>query len=182
MRRSILSGLALALAACGGGSSATTPPVTTPADEGRGAFTLQGAGYDASARNVANASGNLVFCRRETPLPNTLWIRLAAGPAADGEATPHVDIDLCNFAGTSTYSALHDTAGARTCANGLTTGVWWHDGAREFATTPASGPCTVSVTRGATTIDGTFDCTGLRARDGSGATLDVRAGSFHCGF
>ncbi len=184
-------GLAMLLAGCGGsggGSTTAATPATTPttlaavADEGRGRFTLAGAGYDNAAREFTNAAGNLVFCRRESAGSATLWVRLATGRAANGDQTPHVDIDLCNFAGTSTYSVLHDTDGPRTCANGPTAGVWWHDGAREFATTPQAGPCTIAVTRGTNTIDATFECQGLRARDGSGATLDLRNGSFHCSF
>jgi hypothetical protein len=172
----------MATVACGGSGGGPASPASAPPDESRGSFTLQGAGYDNVAHNLSAAGGNLIFCRREPPLPNTIWIRLATSPAANGEASPHVDIDLCNFAGTSTYTALHDTSGDRTCNQGPTAAVWWHDGGREFATVPASGPCTVNVTRGTTTIEGTFDCRGLQPRNGTGEALDVRSGSFRCNF
>jgi hypothetical protein len=171
----------MAAVACGGSAGGPAAPAA-PADESRASFTLQGAGYDNAAHTLSAAGGNLIFCRREPPLPNTIWIRLAASPAGNGEASPHLDIDLCNFAGTSTYSALHDTSGDRTCTQGATAGIWWHDGGREYATVPASGPCTVSVTRGTGIIEGTFDCRGLQPRNGTGEALDVRAGSFRCNF
>lgn len=177
---------AMLLAGCGGGGSGSPagPSTPPPPDPGRGTFTLSGAGYNSEVRTVSNAGGNLVFCRQEPPGPNTIWIRLAQSSAASGENSPHIDIDLCNFAGTSTYTTLHSTTTDRTCSQGASLGIWWHDGAREFASQPGvSGSCTVSVTRGATTIDGAFTCDDIPSHvAGSNERLNVRAGSFTCSF
>jgi hypothetical protein len=172
----------MAVVACGGSGGGPAAPATPAPNESRASFTLLGAGYDNVVTTLSAAGGNHIFCRREDPLPNTIWVRLATNPVANGETSPHIDIDLCNFSGTSTYSTVHDTSGARTCSQGATFAVWWHDGGREYVSAPTSSPCSVSVTRGTTTIEGTFECQGLVSRNGSGAPLDVRAGSFRCNF
>jgi hypothetical protein len=174
----LLAGLALG---CGGGGSGPAAP-STPADQSRASFTLQGAGYAGVVHNFSAADGNLIFCQQEAPGPNTIWIRLAQSRAANGENSPHIDIDLCNFAGTSTYTLVHDTSGPRTCNQGASFAVWWHDGGREFASRPDSSPCSVSVTRGNGVLEGTFECLGVPPHTGGGERLDVRAGSFRCNF
>jgi hypothetical protein len=172
----------LAMGCGGGGSSSPTAP-SPPPDQSRGSFTLDGAGYSSVAHNLSAAGGNLIFCRQEPPGPNTIWIRLAQSTAGNGENSPHIDIDLCNFPGTTTYTQLHDTQGERTCSQGASFGLWWHDGGREFSTQPGvSAPCSVSVTRGSGTIEGSFECTGVPPHSGSGERLNVRAGSFRCNF
>ena len=169
---------------CGGGShSPTQPPPPPPPNASRASFTLDGAGYVSDVRTLASANGNLVFCRFESPAPDTVWIRLAQSDAADGETSAHIDIDLCHFAGSSTYTVLHSTTGPRTCSLGQSLGIWWHDGTRVFASQPGiSGPCTVRVTRGAATIDGTFECSEIPPRSGGGERLEIRSGSFSCAF
>jgi hypothetical protein len=180
--RKIAAGIAMALmVACG--SSGTSSPTPAPSVvDSRGTFTLSGAGYDGVTNTFSNAGGNLVFCRHETPGADTIWIRLAASPAANGDTSPHVDIDLCHFTGTGTFSKPHDTSGERTCSQGATLGVWWHDGAREFASVPASAPCTASVTQGTGSLDGTFECHGVQPHGAPGDAVDVTAGSFRCAF
>lgn len=174
--------LAALMLGCGGGGGTPSGP-SAPADQSRGSFTLFGAGYNNVANQFTAANGNLIFCRQEPPGPNTIWIRLAQSAAANGENSPHIDIDLCNFSGTSTYTTLHDTAGERTCSQGASFGIWWHDGAREFASRPGgSSPCSVSVTRGTGIIEGTFECLGVPPRSGTGEHLDIRSGSFRCNF
>jgi hypothetical protein len=181
-RHIVTAGLLASVAiACGGGSGGPATP-SAPADESRGSFTLSGAGYNDAVNNFSAAGGNLIFCRQEPPGPNTIWIRLAASRNANGDTSPHIDIDLCNFSGTSSYTALHDTNAERTCSQGPTFGIWWHDGAREFASRPGSAPCSVSVTRGSGFLEGSFECHGVPSRTGSGERLDIRAGSFRCNF
>ena len=174
-----------AASACGGGGgngpSAAATATPTP-DPSRASFTLQGAGYNNVVTNLTSAGGNLIFCRQEPPGPNTIWIRMAQSSAGNGENSPHIDIDLCNFAGTSSYTRPHDTSGDRTCNQGATFAVWWHDGGREYATRPETAPCTVNVTRGTGTIEGTFECLGIPPHTGTGESIDVRAGSFRCNF
>jgi len=167
---------------CGGGGGTPAGP-SQPTDQSRASFTLDGAGYNSELRTLSNTGGNLIFCRQETPGPNTIWVRLAQSGAANGENSPHIDIDLCNFAGTSTYTTLHSTTGGRTCSQGASFGIWWHDGAREFASQPGvSDSCTVSVTRSASTIDGTFTCDDIPSHTGTAERLNVRSGSFSCTF
>lgn len=167
---------------CGGGGGGPAAP-SQPTDQSRGSFTLQGAGYSGAVSNFSAASGNLIFCRQEPPGPNTIWIRLAASTAGNGENSPHVDIDLCNFAGTSTYTVPHDTSGERTCSQGATFGIWWHDSGREFASRPDTAPCSVSVTRGSGFLEGTFECRGVPPHGSGGSErLDITGGSFRCNF
>jgi hypothetical protein len=183
IRRTVAGVLAAAaLGCCGGGNGGPATPATPVPDQSRASFTLQGAGYNNAVSTLSAANGNLIFCRQEPPGPNTIWIRLAQSTAGNGENSPHIDIDLCNFAGTSTYTVPHDTVGDRTCSQGRTFAVWWHDGTREYASRPDTAPCAVSVTRGAGIIEGTFECLGVPPHSGTGELLDVRAGSFRCNF
>jgi hypothetical protein len=106
-------------------------------------------------------------------------------PTRCGSGWRRIDIDLCNFTGTSTYNSVHDIARGRPCDQGATFGIWWHDGpSRTFVSRPSSSACSVSVTRGTGAIEGTFQCSGLTpesSTSGSGS-LDVASGSFRCAF
>lgn len=177
----MLAVFATGILGCGGGGGGPAQP-STPTSDARGTFTLSGAGYNVT-NSYAAASGGHVFCRREDPLPNTIWIRLASSPTADGESGPHVDIDLCNFAGSATYSAVHDVHAPRSCSQGQTLGLWWHDGpSRVYVSRPDSAPCTVTVSQGTGTIDGNFECREMAPFEGTGERVNVTAGSFHCAF
>jgi hypothetical protein len=178
-RRAIVSWLAAGLLGCGGGGG--SPATPTQRDDGRASFALQGAGLDGT-KSYSNAGGNLIFCRREDPFPDTIWIRLAEQRAGDGEQGPHIDIDLCNFSGTSTYGTVHAVGGPRACNQGQTFAIWWHDSpSNVFVSRPTSTGCSVSVTRTGNTIEGSFACQDLTPFTGSGSpTLDVASGSFRC--
>jgi hypothetical protein len=172
---------------CGGSGGSTVQPsapvTTVPADEGRATFTLQGADYNNVTNSFSSANGNLVFCRRESPFPNTIWIRMAQSRVADGEASPHVDIDLCNFAGSGTYTAVHDITQPRTCSQGRTHAIWWHETpTKVLVSRPTSQSCSVSVTQTPGFIEGTFQCSGLTAESGSFPNVDIPSGSFRCNF
>lgn len=172
--------LATGIMGCGGGGNPSQP--SNPVDESRASFALAGAGRNET-KSYSGAAGNLVFCRRESPLPNTIWVRLAEQRNADGEQGPHIDIDLCNFTGSGTYDAIHDTSGPRTCNQGQTFAIWWHEGSDVFVSKAGATACSVTVTRSAEAIDGTFQCDGLTPfAGGSNPALDVNAGSFHCSF
>jgi hypothetical protein len=167
---------------CGGGSSGPSSSTPSAVAEGQGTFSLQGAGYQNVTNSYSNAGGNHVFCRRESPFPDTLWVRLASTSTQDGDAGPHIDIDLCKFAGTATYQAVHDVNQPRTCSQGQSFGIWWHDADKTYVSRADSSPCTVSVTQGSGFLEGSFQCRGLTPYSGTGPTLDIPAGSFRCAF
>src|SRR5262245_8454531 len=182
IHQAVMIVLATGVVGCGGGGSSNPSQPSNPTDTSQASFALAGAGRNTT-KNYSGAAGNLIFCRREDPLPNTIWVRLAEQRNADGEQSPHIDIDLCNFAGSGTYQAIHDTSGARTCSQGQTFAIWWHEGSDVFVSKADASGCSVTVTRSSEAIDGTFQCHGLTPfSGGSSPALDVNAGSFHCAF
>jgi hypothetical protein len=125
--------------------------------------------------------GGLVFCRRQASPANTLWVRLAATRAGDGAGGPHLDIDLCNVAGSSTYVTVHDVSAGLRCVDGLTWDMYWHDGpSRTFVTPPQAVGCEARLNVDAASLQGTFRCEGLTLVGGQGERLDVLDGSFRC--
>jgi hypothetical protein len=145
---------------------------------------LKGAGYDAQL-DYSTAEGGLVFCRRQSQSNGAgsyLWVRLAADAASDGEAAPHLDLDLCNFAGSGVYGVPHDAELGLECDQGLTWDLYWHDGPGiTFLSQPTSPACVATVTADGGGLVGTFACQGLTPFQGAGSgTLDVSEGSFRC--
>ncbi len=174
--------LAVSSSGCGGGGGSPTGP-SRPVDQSRASFTLTGTGYNGVVLNFSASDGNLIFCRHEPPEPDTVWIRFAQNKTANGDNSPRVDIDLCRFTGTGTYTLLHSTKANRTCTQGASFGMLWHNGLDEFGSEPGvSAPCTVAVTSSTGTLEGTFECHDLTSLTGSAERLDVSAGSFRCNF
>lgn len=166
---------------CGGAGPASTQPSTpTPAaNDSTASFTLRGAGYDTRL-SYSTATRGLVFCRPQTGQASYLWIRLAAGQPGDGADGPHLDMDLCNFAGPGRYTVVHDVTQGLTCRQGATWDVFWHDGPRTFVSRTSSLPCELAVTASGGLIEGTFQCRGLVDVGGGDERLDVLDGTFRC--
>jgi hypothetical protein len=164
-------------AACG---SDTPARARIPEDDSFAYFTLRRAGKDTT---ISYASGSgLIFCREETAGANYLWIRLAAEAAANGSSGPHLDLDLCNFGGASSYSVPHDVRSRPLCGQGATWAMWWHGSPSVFhVSRPSSSPCEIAVTTSDRRLHGAFQCRGL-TRDSGTDTVDVLSGSFRCRF
>ena len=177
MRTFGLLGISLAFlfAACGGGggggSPTNPPPPTTP--PGTASFALAGAGYNNQGFGYSNSSGNLIFCRPNGAL---WWVRLAATMAGNGDAGPHIDIDLCNYNGSGVFAPMAPGAG---CGAGRTWDIFWHDGPAAFVNQATSAPCQLALTLTGSTLEGVFSCRGLQEIGGN-RNLDVVDGMFRC--
>ncbi len=168
--------LALLVVACsnsGGGSpSAPSPPGNTPS----ASFRLSGTSYDESVSYVNGT--NLVFCQNNGSTP-AIWVRMAADPAANGENSRHIDLDICGIAGGGTFSPKEPAGGV--CAVDKTWEIWFHDGPNvTFVNSAMSQPCQPLITDSAGVYSGSFSCSGLIDRTGGGGMLDVLDGSFEC--
>lgn len=166
--------LALGWLACGGGGDGGGgggDPTSPPPPTAMGSFRLSGAGYDQT-HNWNRGAGNLVFCRRNGPL---LWVRLAADQAADGDNSPHIDIDACNYTSGGTFLPMNPGG----CPGGPTFDIFWHDGPAIFVNTAASSPCQLTLTVQGSMYQGQFSCSQLPERGGN-RNLAVLDGSFLC--
>ena len=160
----------------GGGSSPTDPPMPTPAF-GSARFELAGAGYDGT---VSYDDGvNLVFCRTGAAAGwADVWIRFAESAAGDGEAGPHLDLDLCEVGDGGVFTPK-DPMAAR-CDGGKTFDAWWHGGNGDtFVNRVSAASCSLDLDRSGGVMSGTFECRDLRELNGS-RSLDLLGGSFEC--
>jgi len=169
-----LSGALLSCGGGGGGGGTPTSPPPPTTNPGFASFTVAGPGTSNQPVGYSNDSGNLIFCR-----PNGVrwWVRLAAQRAADGEGGPHIDIDLCNYTGSGSYSPMDFRA---SCPGVMAWDIFWHDGSgNAFVSQATSSPCQLGLTLNGRTLDGTFSCRGLLENGGT-RTLDVLSGMFRC--
>ena len=148
-------------------------PTVTPASA---SFRISGAGYDDAF--AFDRGSNLVFCRQNAGWAD-LWIRFAEEAAGNGEASPHIDIDVCNYADGGTFAPQDPNRAS--CDGSSTFDIWWHDGDLVFVNEARSSPCSLSLSFDAATNElmGSFSCSGLRERGGS-RSLDILDGSFMC--
>jgi len=139
-----------------------------------GSFRVIGGDQDQAALWIDGA--NLVFCRTNAGFAD-LWIRLAAERGADGENAPHVDIDVCNYAGGGKFSPLDPQNPS--CAGGKTFDVFWHDEEGDFFVNAArSSPCQMTLVDAGSTLEGVFGCEGLGSPEGG--SVDILGGAFRC--
>lgn len=167
---------ALLAGACsggGGGGGPTSPP--PPSNPASGGFRLSGA---SGEQVISYTDGpNLVFCSRNAGWAH-LWIRLAAQRGANGEAGPHLDIDLCNDAGGGAFRPKDPRTPS--CGADKAWDVWWHDGSGGVFTNAALAPqCELVVTASGSQLQGSFSCRDLREEAGARA-VDVLDGFFRC--
>ena len=140
--------------------------------ESTASFKLEGEGYDDQFSYTGE--DNLIFCRNVGG--GQLWIRLARDKDANGDNSPHIDIDICNYEGTGTYQPMDPTV--RPCGSGPLWNIYWHDGDRVYLNEATASPCTLELMEEGNIITGVFHCDGLvQFSDGEGA-LNIRNGSF----
>lgn len=176
---SVSSGLVLVgvLTACsGGGGGSPTAPSPPPALLANAAsFVVAIAGQSTTVRY--DSSRNLALCSRNAGWAS-LFIRFAEQAAANGETSPHLDLDLCNHTGGGSFAPKEPTS--TSCAGGKTFDLFWHaaDGAI-FVNQVATPGCSLQVTQDGNRLSGTFQCRSLVERNGN-RTLDILDGSFEC--
>lgn len=144
-----------------------------PADS-FGALWVSGGESDESLYWIDGA--NLVFCSTDAGFAD-LWIRLAADRSANGENAPHVDIDVCNFAGGGRHSP-HDPQNP-SCGSSKTFDIFWHDAeGRSFANSSNARDCQLDLVESGSTLEGAFVCRQLGGA--SGGPIDLFGGAFRC--
>jgi|CXWL01.1.fsa_nt_gi hypothetical protein len=179
MHRSLSASLSFLVAvgfvACGGGGGSPTapPPPAPPSNVAR--FVVV-AGGQSTTVNLDNTR-NLVFCSRNAGWAS-LFLRFAEQAAANGETSPHVDLDLCNHAGGGAFAPKDPTS--TSCASGKTFDLYWHaaDGSI-FVNQPTAADCGLQITQNGTQLSGTFQCRDLVERNGT-RRVDILEGSFEC--
>lgn len=135
-------------------------------------FALSGDGYNESIEY--NNQDNLIFCR----LTGTeMWIRLARDKSANGNNSPHIDIDICNYVGAGTYTPVDPQN--RPCPEGQLWNVFWHDGDRIYSNTETSSPCKLTLTLNDGIIQGVFNCSEVVRFEGA-ETIQISQGTFSC--
>lgn len=139
---------------------------------------------------MLGAGLELVFCRHD-PAPERgdyVWIRLAQTREADGDAGPHLDLDVCRLtrAGEGGYSVMPPGQHGSHCADTPGFAIWWHEGEAAFVSpvppkTPAS-PCTLELEldEQQRRLAGRFACDPLYAVSDGSSGPGVVAGSFNC--
>jgi hypothetical protein len=137
---------------------------------------------------------NLVFCRHyaEPDRGDYVWIRLAQTPENDGDAGPHIDIDLCRLADAGQHPApMPAGAHGSHCAPTAGFAIWWHEGEHAYnsGASPSSDRCSLSLEhdRETGTLTGHFACEPLvPASHEPGVAppdmepVSVAAGEFSC--
>ena len=135
-------------------------------------FRLTGNGYNDTFNY--NSTDNLIFCRLTG---SDMWIRLAQDKAANGENAPHIDIDICNYAGAGTYMPVDPQN--RPCPAGLLWDIFWHDGDKVYSNQADSSPCELTLTLDGDTLTGVFNCNDVILFEGD-EIIEITQGSFTC--
>lgn len=131
---------------------------------------------DGSDETIDYVDGpNLIFCRTEAGFAD-LWVRLARDRDGDGGAGPHIDIDLCNYAGGGTFKPLDPDNPS--CDGAKTWDVFWHGDDGVFVSAEDLSRCELELFEDGDRLDGSFSCRGMA--DGEGRTLDLSGGIFRC--
>jgi len=135
-------------------------------------FKLSGDGYNEVI--TYNSNDNLIFCKLTG---NDIWIRFARDKVANGENAPHIDIDICNYAGPGDYSPVDPQN--RPCPAGLLWDIFWHDGDKVYSNQENSSPCQLTLTLNGDILSGVFNCSQVIRFNGS-ETIEITEGTFTC--
>ncbi len=162
--------LLLIAASCSGDDGENNE--VTPEENAVASFSLSGDGYDESI--TYNGKDNLIFCRLTG---SEMWIRMASSKAANGNGFRYIDIDICNYAGSGTYTPVDPRN--RPCPEGLLWDIFWHDGDKVYSNTETSSPCQLVLTLDGNVLNGTFDCSEVIRFEGT-ESIQVTQGSFSC--
>ena len=133
-------------------------------------FNLSGDGYNENIKY--NSADNLIFSKLSG---KDMWIRLAADKNSNGEDGPHIDIDICNYAGSGDYSPIDPQL--RPCPAGLLWDIFWHDGDKVYSNQANSSPCKLTLKLDGDVISGTFNCSQVVRFEGS-ETIEITRGTF----
>lgn len=135
-------------------------------------FKLMGDGYDETI--YYNSKDNLIFCRIEG---DNLWIRFARDKSDNGNNSPHIDIDICNYAGAGVYAPVDPKK--RPCPLGLFWDIFWHDDERVYANQGSSSPCQLTLNLSGDILSGIFNCRDVVRFQGT-ETIEITEGTFTC--
>ncbi len=164
----------------GDGSSGTTEEPLV----GHAEFVLSGEDYDDVPYSWSNEGGNLVYCYYYSGAAkgDYLWIRFAESPDANGDSSPHIDMDVCRFSTDGfggSFSAMDPTKFGSQCPADPGWGIWWHEGSVAYNNEPTAPDCELVAEVEGQVVTGTFSCTPVTEVDGE-KSLTVSAGSFSC--
>lgn len=119
-----------------------------------------------------NSTENLIFCQLFQN--NEMWIRLARDQDATGENGPHIDIDLCDYSGSGTYSPINPQS--RPCTKSGWD-IWWHNEGEIYFNQADSNPCNLVLTQSGDTLRGVFNCDDVILKGGE-SLINIRNGKF----
>ena len=130
----------------------------------------------------------LLFCRwdREPERGDYVWIRLGETAEKDGDAGPHLDLDVCRLTSTDTgpLGLMPPGQHGSRCAPEPGFALWWHEGDTAFVS-PVAGktpqtPCTLKLEHTGEWLSGRFSCESLYAVEDASAGPSILSGSFSC--
>ena len=171
-----LSGL---LAACSSGSDGPTSPAPMPTPTptpATGSATFQVTGGASAGTLSYTSADNFIQCTTVAGWADS-FLRFAEQPGANGEAGPHLDIDLCGSANSGGFTPKDPQLPA--CAGGQQFDIFWHGADGVFTNTANDPGCSFTLTRTGNQLSGTFSCMGM-VEFGGTRTLDVLNGTFQC--
>ncbi len=135
------------------------------------------AGDNGASRPFWIDGPGTVFCSTDAGFAD-LWIRFASDSASNGENAPHIDIDVCGYAGGGSHSPLDPQNPS--CSGGKRFDIFWHDAAGDaYFNAPNASECELTISDGGDTLEGSFSCAALSA-PGLPGTVDVLGGAFLC--
>jgi hypothetical protein len=154
----------LAILACDK-SPAEPSPEPTPPSDAPASFVATATFTLGIWQHQWSSADNLVFCRHyaEPDRGDYVWIRFSQTAEQDGDAGPHIDIDLCRLSDAGQHPApMPAGAHGSHCAPTPGFAIWWHEGENAFnsGAAPAQDRCSLSLEhdREAGTLSGHFAC------------------------
>ena len=166
----------------GGGSSSTGGSTSSSTGSGAGTPAALGGTFEIIKEGVKQTfdyredDGELVFCKHYPELGNYLWVRLAEDAESGGDLGPHLDIDICAYDGSGTFTAKDPYGGD--CVGPAEWDVWWHEVQfSSFVSTDDAEPCNMQLNLSGSVLYGTFECVPLiQGTD----QIELRQGTFAC--
>ena len=171
-------------AASGSSSSGGSTGMTEEPLVGHAEFMLSGEDYDDVPYSWSNEGGNLVYCYYYSGAGkgDYLWIRFAESPDANGDSSPHIDMDVCRFSTDGfggSFSAMDPTKFGSQCQPDPGWGIWWHEGSVAYNNDPSARDCELTAEVEGQVVTGSFSCTPVTEVDGE-KSLAISGGSFSC--
>lgn len=137
-------------------------------------FQISGDGYSETFHY--NSEDNLIFCQIFNE--NEMFIRIARDKNDNGENSPHIDIDLCNYSGAGNYIVIDPRE--RPCPEkGKRWNIFWHDGDSVYSNKGDSSPCDLTLTIEDNKLRGSFTCDNM-VRFEQTELINISQGYFEC--